>query len=254
MVVFVARAFNTTKKEACFFMHFVSNINGGVMINIYIVIIFGILGIGTGIAIPAISNINIILKNHKTHTLTLNRRLEINHCGLIVILNEILWLYAGIKLENAFIAFLVALIFTVAILISVIDLQIRLIPNELVILIVSLGIPFQIIKFGWISILYSFFCMVAVGVLFILVARIVGFEQVGAGDVKLITAMGLILGYPYINIALIGMSIALLIFCLGGLAMKKLTVRSTFAFAPFIIFGTICALIYIINFKDNVYF
>ncbi|MHC1721564.1 MAG: prepilin peptidase [Aminipila sp.] len=222
------------------------------MVDIYIMIIFGILGIGTGVAIPAISNKIIILKNHKT--MNLYRGFEINNSRLIAVLNGILWMYAGIKLENAFIAFLVSLIFTVAILISVIDLQIRLIPNELIILITSLGITFQIIKFGWMSILYSFFCMVAVGFFFILAARIVGFEQVGAGDIKLIAAIGLLLGYPYIKIALIGMSIALLIFCLGGLTMKKLTVRSTFAFAPFIMFGTICTLIYIINFKDNMYF
>lgn len=251
MVVFAARAFKITKKGSVFFYCIeksACDIARSFMMNIYITIIFSILGIALGIAIPIICNKVIIYKKRKTNVETIARRFDIKVRVLVAILNGGLWMYAGIRLENTLLAILVSLLFTVTLLISAIDLQIRLIPNELVLLLLCLGIPFQLLYFGWLAVLTSFICMIAVGLMFTLAGKLVGFDQVGAGDVKLAAAMGLVVGYPTIKIALIGMSAALLVFCLGGLAMKKLTTHSTFPFAPFIVFGTICALIYTIDF------
>jgi leader peptidase (prepilin peptidase)/N-methyltransferase len=244
MVVLLHAPLELQKKEACFFV----SLYGGFMMNIYITIIFGILGIASGIAIPVISDRMVIYKSPKKDSGNIPRGLDIKTRGLVVILNGLLWIYAGIRLENMVTAFLVSLLFTVALLISVIDMQIRLIPNELVLLMICLGVPFQILYFGWTAFAYAFICMIAVGLVFTLVGKLVGFEQVGAGDIKLAAAIGLVLGYPLIKIALIGMSAALLVFCLGGLAVKRMTIHSAFPFAPFIMFGTICALTFIIDF------
>lgn len=215
--------------------------------NIYLTVIFGILGISFGMVIPHISNGFVTYKKLRNNSEVVVKNCDIRAVGLVVVLNGVLWIYAGSKTENIFIALLVSLLFTVAILISLIDLKIRLIPNELVVFILFLGAVFQILYFGWMAFLYALICMVAVGCMFIMAGRLVGLEQVGAGDVKLAAAMGLILGYPDIKIGLIGMSGALIAFCLGGMTIKKLTMYSFFPLAPFIMFGTICSLIYIIG-------
>lgn len=215
--------------------------------NIYIIIIFGILGIGIGFLIPDTSDRIVIYKNKKRYIETITCDFNSNTWELTLILNGLLWVYVGIRLENIFTALLVSILFTVAILISIIDLRIRLIPNELVLFMFCLGILFQILYFGWMELLSAFICMAAVGTVFTLVGRFVGYNQVGAGDVKLAATMGLVLGYPSIMIALIGMSAALLIYCFLGLALKKLTMHSMFPFAPFIMFGMICSLIYIVG-------
>lgn len=211
--------------------------------NMAITITFGILGIGTGIAIPAISDRIIAYKNQKRNIEAVGLTLGVKSRGIVAVLNGLLWFYAGIGSENIITALLVSILFTAAILISVIDMQIRLIPNELILLLLCLGISFQIFYFGWSALLSALLCMTVIGLVFILVGRFVGFEQVGGGDVKLAAAIGLVLGYPQIKIALIGMSAALLFYCIGGLAVKKLTAHSAFPFAPFIMFGTICALL-----------
>lgn len=216
--------------------------------DLYITIILGILGIGAGIAIPVVSNQIILYKYKQTNLKGKFGRVTIEIWVLVAITNGLLWIYAGSRLENIFTALLVSLLFTVAILISIIDLQVRLIPNDLVLLMICLGGPFQILYFGWMAPLYAFICMITVGFVFALVGKLVGLHQVGAGDVKLAGTIGWVLGYPHIKIALIWMSAALLIFCLGGLTMKKVTMHSVFPFAPFIMFGTICALIDIIGF------
>ncbi|QHI71348.1 prepilin peptidase [Aminipila terrae] len=215
--------------------------------NIYLTLIFGILGISFGMVIPHISNGFVTYKKLRNNSEIVVKNCDIRTVGLVVVLNGVLWSYAGSKTENIFITLLVSLLFTVAILISLIDLKIRLIPNELVLFILFLGAVFQILYFGWMALLYALICMVAVGFMFIMAGKLVGLEQVGAGDVKLAAAMGLILGYPDIKIGLIGMSGALIAFCLGGMTIKKLTMYSFFPLAPFIMFGTICSLIYIIG-------
>ena len=215
----------------------------------YMAVIFGILGLCMGIAIPVVSDRMIAYKYQRRNIGTDRPVLGGKSRGLIVTLNGLLWIYAGIGLNNILTSLLVSLLFTAAILISAIDMQIRLIPNELVLLLLCLGISFQVLNFGWRALLSALFCMVAIGFVFTIVGRFVGFEQVGAGDVKLAAAIGLVLGYPQITIALIGMSAALLIYCLGGMAINKLTPYSTFPFAPFIMFGAICALVDIGNIK-----
>ncbi len=215
--------------------------------NIFIMIIFSIIGICSGIAIPAMSDRIVIYKSHKGKIETTDRNYGHKINVFVILLNAGLWIYAWIRLENVFTAFLISFLFTVLILISFIDFRIRLIPNELILLLLCLGILFQILCFSWINLFYALLCMAAAGSVFVVIGRFAGFEQIGAGDVKLIAAIGMVLGYPYIKVALIGMSSALLVFCLGGLAVKKLTMQSTFPFAPFIMFGAVCALIDVIG-------
>jgi leader peptidase (prepilin peptidase)/N-methyltransferase len=210
------------------------------------IVIFGILGFFFGIAIRPISKAMIRYKARQKICENLNCNINKKIQFFVVILNSFLWAYAGSRIENLFIAILVSMLFTVAIIISVIDIKIRLIPNELVLLILFLGVLFQVLCFGWQAQIHALLCMVAVGFVFIITAKFVGFEQVGAGDIKLAATIGLILGYPNIMIAVMGMCATLLVFCVGGLLIKKLVKNSTFPFAPFIMFGTIFTYVSII--------
>jgi len=215
--------------------------------NFYFPTVLAILGVGLGIDIPHICDKIIAYKNRKKNIEIASIRSDgAIMSSLFILVNGVLWAFAGLGLENTLIALLVSLLFTVAILILLIDLRIRLIPNELVLIMFCLGLAFQIIYYGWSALLPALICMVVVGGIFIIVGGLVGLNQVGAGDVKLAAVMGLTLGYPNITIALIAMSIALLAFCFSGLLIKKLTIHSTFALAPFMMLGTISALLYLV--------
>lgn len=215
--------------------------------NLYFPTIMGILGFTVGMDIPGICDKIIAYKNRKRKSEGLKRHFNGNIISMLFVsVNGILWGFAGFGFDSTLIAILASLIFTVAILIFLIDLQIRLIPNELVMIMLGLGIAFQVTYFGLAALLPALICMLALGLLFFIVGNFVGLNQVGAGDIKLAAVMGLTLGYPNITIALIGMSLALLAFCLSGLLLKRLTIYSTFALAPFMMFGMISALLYLV--------
>jgi len=164
----------------------------------------------------------------------------------LTLLNAVVWAFAALRIGDPFSALFIALLMTVAIIIAVIDLRIRMIPNELVLIVMVLGVLFQLIHFGAGRMIPAAVSMIALMVLLIVVAAIVGFEKVGAGDVKLIAAMGLALGYPDILSALYIMSLALGIYCVIGCATMKLTKASMFPFAPFIMLGMSSSLIFMI--------
>ena len=61
--------------------------------------------------------------------------------------------------------------------------------------------------------------------------------MLGAGDFKLLLAVALVSGYPGVQITLINMAAALLVFITIGIVTKRLTLYSTFPMAGFIFFG-----------------
>jgi leader peptidase (prepilin peptidase)/N-methyltransferase len=155
----------------------------------------------------------------------------------VTIINAAAWVFAAIKAKDLVTAFVVSLLFTFAIVITLIDLRIRIIPNELVLAVIILGIIFQLVHFGVKNVIVAAFFMVALMSVLILAANILGFEKIGAGDVKLIGAMGLVLGYPDIITALIATSSSMMLYCIVGLLIRRLKRTSMFPFAPFIMFG-----------------
>ncbi len=163
----------------------------------------------------------------------------------LCILNGAVWLVSFFLIENIVAAALSSILFSLAVLIAIIDLRIRIVPNELLLIMILVGIPFQMINFGVSAALISVLCMAAMIIFFISVAFLVGFDKVGAGDVKLAGAMGLALGYPNIITALVIMSAVFLVYSAGGLIIKKLTMKSMLPFAPFMMCGMIFTLTYI---------
>jgi len=179
-------------------------------------------------------------RNNKNEDLFFNKNyIEIAFCIIIAAA----WAWAGFQVDKPFDLLLFAILFSLATMIAMIDLRIHTIPNELVIAILIIGICFQLIHFGGRSLLIAVACMLGIMILFMIVAAIVGFDKVGAGDVKLAGAMGLVLGYPHILSAVLVMCVAMLIFIFIGMKTYRLTLKSMFAYGPFMMIGLIVALI-----------
>ncbi len=162
---------------------------------------------------------------------------------LCVLLNAPGWAAISYYSRNFFSASALCLIWSLAILISVIDVQIHTIPNETVLLLMVLGIAFQLSCFGLNGLLFAALSMAAVMAGFLFLAGTMGFHSVGAGDVKLAGAMGLALGYPHILYGLIAMSVLMIAYSLIGMLLKKITLKSMLPFAPFMMAGMAVAVV-----------
>ncbi|UOO37926.1 prepilin peptidase [Oscillospiraceae bacterium CM] len=162
---------------------------------------------------------------------------------LCLLVNGALWAAVGLFAENLLHAALLAVILFDAEVITIIDIRIRLIPNEAVLTMLLAGFIMQISLGGATSLIAAIITMIVVMAVFIALGSMLGFTAIGAGDVKLAGAMGLILGYPHIMYGMIGMSAVMLVWCSTGLITRKLTVKSMFAFAPFMMAGTAFAII-----------
>ena len=215
--------------------------------NIIITVLFGIAGLVTGYKIPDISNQIIEYKNRKKAFET-NESKELSNILklLICLFNFAAWIATGLYTDNIFTALLIGIQITLGLIIAVIDIKIRIIPNELVLTLIILGITFQTVNFGFKHILGAIISMAAVMIIFTAVAGFMGFGKVGAGDVKLAGAIALALGYPLIITAVGIMAIVLLTYILLGLALKKIYLSTMLPLAPFLSAGYILALLTIV--------
>jgi len=208
-----------------------------------VAIIFGLLGCGIGFFIPRVSNYIIEFKLTQRQ-----RQKESNFLDqrkwviLMTIINGFFWATVGYFAPNVFAGIIIGCLITLAIMFTIIDMIIHIIPNEMLLIGAPLAILFQIIVFGFEDIWIAFACMAGIMFLFTVLGLIFGLNKIGAGDVKLAGLMGLALGYPLILYALMIMSIALLIFSFIGLSTGKLTHVTMFAFAPFLMLGLVIGL------------
>jgi leader peptidase (prepilin peptidase)/N-methyltransferase len=217
------------------------------VVNIPMSVISGILGLAVGWLVPTAAqksaeykfrklNRNLIADSRYVHPLFKAGMALLNGGG---------WAAIGLFTSNPVSSALMCLIWTLALIIAIVDIRIRIIPNEAILLLAPLGLLFQLTYFGAAGIVSALFSMVIVMLLFSVLAGFMGRSAVGAGDVKLAGAMSLVLGYPYILHGLFAMSIVMLIYIVAGLITKKLTMKSYFPFAPFMMAGLSAALIFI---------
>ncbi len=210
--------------------------------NIAGAIILGIIGAVLGFLIPKIIKY-FILSKKKAEYVVPDYINSLSFKLVFCLINAAAWFLSGLLMGNMIIALLAAVLISIAIIITAIDLLIRIIPNYLVLAMLIAGVIFQVSTNGWRGLLYALVCGVLMMAVFTAVAGMVGFGGVGAGDVKLAGAMGLALGYPQILTAMIIMAAVLIVYCLGGLLTKKLTLKSAFPFAPFMMAGMVFVLV-----------
>ena len=162
---------------------------------------------------------------------------------LCLILNGAFWAAAGAFSTGTLQAVLLSVILSDALVITLIDIRTHMIANESVLILVVAGLLLRVCVSGLISLIPAIISMLAVMVVFTTLGSFLGSGTIGAGDVKLVGAIGIILSWPYIIYGLVAMSALMLIWCSVGLIAKKMTLKSMLAFGPFIMGGTAFAII-----------
>ena len=206
-------------------------------------IVLCVVGCGIGIFIPKISIRMIERKLSQKGLQRKENRLDEKWFLVVgILVNGILWGGAGYAAPSIFMAVLIGCLVTMGLLFAIIDLCIHIIPNEMLIITGVLGIALQLVAFDLTHLLFAAVSMVVIFAIFLILGLIIGLHKIGAGDVKLAGVMGLVLGYPYIMYGILVMAVALLVYCIVGITIRKLTHVSMFPFAPFLMIGMISAL------------
>lgn len=217
--------------------------------NIVMAIVLGVPGLLIGWFIPTAAQKATEYKFKKLHKeLARDPRYALPiFKACMAVLNGGGWAVVGLFASKPLSAVLLGLIWVLAILIAVVDIRIRIIPNEGVLILAPLGLLFQFTYFGVTGVITAVITMVAVMLVLSVLAGLMGPSAVGAGDVKLAGAMGLVLGFPNILYGLFAMSAVMLVYIVAGLLSKKLTFKSFFPFAPFMMTGLAAAVIVVIT-------
>ena len=165
---------------------------------------------------------------------------------LLAALNAAGWGFLAYAAGSAAHICLSCLIWYVSILIGTVDARVRLVPNELLLLLAAAGIAQRIVLAGWEGLISSAIFMVVLMVFFVSAAKLIGgLWCVGAGDVKLAGALGLVLGYPVILAGVLVMAVSMILFCGIGLLTKKLSRTAMIPLAPFLSLGMLAGLAWI---------
>lgn len=134
-------------------------------------------------------------------------------------------------------AVLAALIWSLGAVLVVVDLRLRLIPNEVLAVMLLLGIPMEVMLRGLDSLIPCIFAAIVVFVIYGSLGNFMGLYKIGAGDVKLSMVMALTLGFPVLMYSMLAMALSLLAFCGVGLLLRKITLKSMLPFGPFLVPG-----------------
>jgi len=159
----------------------------------------------------------------------------------MAIINIVLLYFGGFNLQT--LEFL--LLAPILLLIFVIDYKDNIIPNRLTLTVFEIGIIFTII-FGYMDfsiVINNIIGLIVGGAVFAIITLIgkliANKETMGFGDVKLMAALGLVMGFPKI------LMIAITSFLIGAfisivlLILKKKKAKDTIPFGPFIVISTI---------------
>lgn len=138
-----------------------------------------------------------------------------------------------------------AVIWILGMVVLLMDIRIRIIPNEAVLGFLVLSIVFRVIVSGWLGLLNSLITMIITMVIWTSLGGVLGFGKVGAGDVKLCGVIGFMYGYPSVVVPVLVMAISMLLFCVGGLLIRKITLKTMFAMGPYIVIGMLVGLPYL---------
>ncbi len=214
---------------------------------IWMIVIYGILGLISGYAILYITD-KLVQKKCSLKEITEPANILQKKYAkwIICIINGLVWALAGWQTNNILLSIFTVVLFSLALMIIVIDLRIRIIPNELILVMSAVGALFQLTQYGWKALLIAILTMVVLMAFFLITMAVMGKGKVGAGDIKLAGVMGLVLGYPLILTGIIVMAIATLAYCMIGFKMCWLNKNSMIAYGPFMMVGLIATLVTVI--------
>ncbi len=212
-------------------------------ISIWLGLVAGIIGIIVGIGIyPGAKVIMVYKRKARQLEYPVSKLDRWPMRILIIVTNTLCWGIAGLYGEGLFQILMIGLLSSVAIAFAFIDIKIHLIPNEMLLGMLVLGVIYQTVHYGWKAMGIGLLGLAIAGAAFMILGLIIGLEKIGAGDVKLVAVMAAVLGYPFILYALLGMSVLLIGYIIIGISIGKLTHVTMFPFAPFMMAGQILAL------------
>lgn len=216
------------------------------MIKKFVILILTILGFLIGYNMSKVINKMILWKEKKKNkTYTISRPEYpkdkwIN--GLVISLGIFLAFYY-LEIYEAVLASIICIsaVFGVRM-----DERIRIIPNELVLFIMIVGIVHQLLTNGIRGLGSGFLALIITGAIFFLSAFVTRFFSgsigVGAGDIKLAMALSIIMGLENMSIFLIGIVLFLVVYLLIGLFTKTIAIGSSFPMCIQIMGGSIIAI------------
>lgn len=126
----------------------------------------------------------------------------------------------------------------VLVYVSFTDIRERRIPNKVMFPALAVALTVALMRPERWSLLLG---GVVAAALLLLPTFIYGLERAGGGDVKLALFIGLLLGWPSIVPALFVAFAAACLFALGGMALRRINMRSVIAFGPFLALGAVVA-------------
>lgn len=166
-----------------------------------------------------------------------------NYILLISVFLVQMSLYQGFEL------LILMLVSTLAILAMRVDQQVRIIPNEIVFVILGLSFIRQSYVNDLSGLIGSVIAMLAVAMMFYITSNIssvyFGRVGVGAGDVKLTISMSAMFGSQGVLIFMMCIAAALMIYIVYGFTFKKYTLKTTFPMGQQITYGFLLAIIVI---------
>jgi leader peptidase (prepilin peptidase)/N-methyltransferase len=128
-------------------------------------------------------------------------------------------------------------VFSLLLIIALIDIEHYLIPNEAVVFLLLAGITYHVIESD--LTIFNRLLGLSVGLLIPIFIAILSYGSIGGGDIKLLSAMGFWVGFPGILYVLITSSLAGGIFSLILLALGRKKQKESIPFAPFLAAGFI---------------
>ncbi len=161
---------------------------------------------------------------------------------LVMILNGTGWLFAAVMVGFNFQSIQKMVIVSTALIISIMDIKFRIIPNTMIAILFISSLLFSFSGVKDQSILLHALGL-AIGLAFLGIPFLLN-SSIGAGDVKYLTVIGLCLGYPDIIKAILISSSILLAWLLLLLATKKGGLKTKFAMGPFLSIGFVITLLF----------
>lgn len=164
---------------------------------------------------------------------------------MVEILNALLTFTAFSFFGFSMMTILAAVFFSILIVISFIDLQHQIIPDGLVICLLLLGALNAVYQ---IVILHEPWPTFAIGLLAasfpLFLLGLVFPDSLGGGDVKLMAAAGLFLGWKLILLALFLGNFIALFYVIVQLLLRKFNRSTPIPFGPFLSLGMVCSLLF----------
>ncbi len=165
--------------------------------------------------------------------------------GLLYVL--VFYLYGFDSLPNILLSSVYCFVVSALIVLSVIDFRTNIIPIGINIFIIVMGIAVVLIKYFYINnsievIMNHLIGMLVISVFLFLILLLSGGRAMGGGDVKLMGAAGLVLGWQLIILAfMLGCVLAAII---HPIRMKLSKADRVLAFGPYLAVGICIALLY----------